>query len=134
MPRAAGRGFSGGRGSVALSHQVARGNAPPDLPVSRRMDVIECRAGCGACCTAPSITSPIPGMPQGKPAGVRCIQLTADFRCALFGSELRPAVCASFMPAAAMCGASAREAWEYLSRLERVTSPAAAPPHARRVV
>ncbi|ENR9132482.1 TPA: YkgJ family cysteine cluster protein, partial [Shigella flexneri] len=24
---------------------------------------MECRPGCGACCTAPSISSPIPGMP-----------------------------------------------------------------------
>ncbi|NYZ53719.1 YkgJ family cysteine cluster protein, partial [Escherichia coli] len=29
---------------------------------------MECRPGCGACCTAPSISSPIPGMPDGKPA------------------------------------------------------------------
>ena len=29
-----------------------------------------CRDGCGACCIAPSITSPIPGMPHGKPAGM----------------------------------------------------------------
>ncbi|MDR8085529.1 YkgJ family cysteine cluster protein, partial [Acinetobacter baumannii] len=27
----------------------------------------QCRPHCGACCTAPSITSPIPGMPNGKP-------------------------------------------------------------------
>ncbi len=26
-----------------------------------------CRPGCGACCIAPSITTPIPGMPHGKP-------------------------------------------------------------------
>jgi len=24
-------------------------------------------------------------MPHGKPAGVRCVQLLADFRCAIFG-------------------------------------------------
>ncbi|MGU7695722.1 YkgJ family cysteine cluster protein, partial [Escherichia coli] len=29
---------------------------------------MECRPDCGACCTAPSISSPIPGMPDGKPA------------------------------------------------------------------
>jgi Fe-S-cluster containining protein len=28
---------------------------------------LACRPGCGACCIAPSIASPIPGMPQGKP-------------------------------------------------------------------
>ncbi|MFS9540720.1 YkgJ family cysteine cluster protein, partial [Klebsiella pneumoniae] len=26
---------------------------------------MECRTDCGACCIAPSISSPIPGMPQG---------------------------------------------------------------------
>ncbi|MCH1995921.1 YkgJ family cysteine cluster protein, partial [Achromobacter xylosoxidans] len=36
---------------------------------------LACRPGCGACCIAPSITRPIPGMPDGKPAGVPCIQL-----------------------------------------------------------
>ena len=36
---------------------------------------MQCRAGCGACCIAISISSPIPGMPLGKPAGVRCVQL-----------------------------------------------------------
>ncbi|WP_350297005.1 YkgJ family cysteine cluster protein, partial [Limnohabitans sp. Rim8] len=53
-----------------------------------------CRSGCGACCTAPSISSPIPGMPSGKPAGVRCIQLADDLRCMLFGQDTRPLVCA----------------------------------------
>ncbi|MCR3872443.1 YkgJ family cysteine cluster protein, partial [Pseudomonas aeruginosa] len=28
---------------------------------------MQCRAGCGACCIAPSISSPLPGMPAGKP-------------------------------------------------------------------
>jgi Fe-S-cluster containining protein len=28
-----------------------------------------CRNGCGACCIAPSISSPIPGMPHGKLSG-----------------------------------------------------------------
>ena len=36
---------------------------------------MDCRLGCGACCISPSISSPIPGMPKGKPAGERCIQL-----------------------------------------------------------
>ncbi|NBX68342.1 MAG: YkgJ family cysteine cluster protein, partial [Proteobacteria bacterium] len=36
---------------------------------------MECRIGCGACCIAPSISSPLPGMPHGKPAGVRCVNL-----------------------------------------------------------
>jgi uncharacterized protein len=85
------------------------------------VELIACRSGCGACCIAPSISSPIPGMPEGKPAGVRCIQLTDDLRCAIFGHPERPAVCGSLRPTAEMCGASAREAFAYLSRLERAT-------------
>lgn len=82
---------------------------------------MDCRPACGACCTAPSISSPIPGMPHGKPAGVRCVQLTDDLRCGIFGDPRRPAVCASLRPTAEMCGASAREAFAFLSRLERAT-------------
>ncbi len=85
---------------------------------------MECRAGCAACCIAPSITSPIPGMPQGKPAGVRCVQLDERGLCRLFGQPDRPAVCASLRPAPSMCGASAAEALRYLSRLEKETAPA----------
>ena len=84
---------------------------------------MDCRIGCGACCIAPSISSPIPGMPNGKPAGVRCIHLTGDLRCALFGKPERPAVCKSLRPMPEMCGTTAREAHEYLERLERLTAP-----------
>ena len=84
---------------------------------------MDCRAGCGACCIAPSISSPIPDMAGGKPAGVRCIQLTADNRCRLFGRPTRPSVCASLRPSLEMCGLSGAEALEVLSRLELVTLP-----------
>ncbi len=83
---------------------------------------MECRIGCGACCIAPSISSLIPGMPGGKPAGVRCIQLTEDNRCKLFGKKERPAVCVNFSPSREMCGNSTEEALAYLNRLERETS------------
>ena len=83
----------------------------------------ECRAGCGACCVAPSITSPIPGMPRGKPAGVRCVQLTDDNRCRLFGLPERPHFCVSLKPTDEMCGRDAREAFVRLTRLERATDP-----------
>jgi Fe-S-cluster containining protein len=85
---------------------------------------MDCRVGCGACCIAPSITSPIPGMPQGKPAGVRCAQLTADNRCAIFGRPERPAFCASLRPSPDMCGADRDEAMGILLRLELATRPA----------
>ena len=84
---------------------------------------LSCRDGCGACCIAPSISSPIPGMPDGKPAGVRCIQLMDDLRCAIFGRPERPAVCGGLMPAADMCGDSREHAVAWLSDLERATAP-----------
>jgi Fe-S-cluster containining protein len=84
---------------------------------------MDCRPSCGACCIAPSISSPIPGMPDGKPAGVRCVQLMDDFRCAIFGSPARPAVCASLRPSVEMCGANGGEAYERLAHLELATLP-----------
>lgn len=82
-----------------------------------------CRAGCAACCTAPSITSPIPGMPSGKPAGVPCVQLDGALRCRLFGRPERPAFCASLKPGPEMCGASRGEAMAILAALEAATRP-----------
>lgn len=84
---------------------------------------MECRIGCGACCIAPSISSPIPGMPHGKPAGVRCVQLTLDNRCLLFGKPERPAVCSTLRPSQEMCGHTTEEALTYLTKLERETAP-----------
>jgi uncharacterized protein len=82
-----------------------------------------CRPGCGACCIAPSISSPIPGMPHGKPAGVRCVQLDEDLQCKIFGSPLRPACCSGLQPQAEMCGASREEALVWIARLEAATEP-----------
>lgn len=84
---------------------------------------MDCRSACGACCIAPSISSPIPGMPQGKPAGVRCVQLTADLRCAIFGDPRRPLVCSSLKPQVEMCGDRREDAMRYLGDLERKTGP-----------
>jgi len=85
---------------------------------------MECRARCGACCIAPSINSPIPGMPHGKPAGIPCVQLDDAYRCRLFGLPERPAFCASLRPDVEMCGTSRDDAMAVLLELERVTSPA----------
>ena len=82
---------------------------------------LACRAGCGACCIAPSISSPIPGMPHGKPAGVRCVQLTDDLRCAIFGDSARPACCSGLQPSAEMCGETREHALAWLARLEQLT-------------
>lgn len=82
---------------------------------------MECRSGCAACCIAPSISSAIPGMPQGKPAGVRCVQLDADNRCRIFGRPERPAVCGGLQPSAEMCGTSQAQAIAWISQLELLT-------------
>jgi Fe-S-cluster containining protein len=82
---------------------------------------MQCRDGCGACCIAPSITSPIPGMPHGKPAGIPCVQLDDALRCRLFGNPTRPAVCASLRPADDMCGNDRGEAMDTLRLLELAT-------------
>ena len=84
---------------------------------------MQCRPRCAACCTAPSITTPIPGMPQGKPAGVPCVQLDEALRCRLFGHPQRPAVCASLAPAPEMCGHTREQALRWLGVLEAQTAP-----------
>jgi hypothetical protein len=62
-------------------------------------------------------------MPQGKPAGERCVQLDEAFRCRIFGQPGRPAVCASLRPEPDMCGSSREHALAFLARLERETRP-----------
>ncbi len=87
------------------------------------MEKMNCREKCGACCIAPSITSKIPGMPDGKPAGIPCINLDENFRCRIFGQPDRPEVCASLQPSMEMCGSCRADALAYLEELEKLTSP-----------
>ena len=82
---------------------------------------MECRLGCGACCIAPSISSPIPGMPEGKPAGVRCVQLNETNLCKLFGESGRPDVCSGFKADIAVCGQENVIALNNLIELEMLT-------------
>jgi uncharacterized protein len=84
---------------------------------------MNCRIGCAACCIAPSISSSIPGMLKGKPAGVRCIQLAEDNTCKIFGQNDRPKVCSSLSPSLEMCGKNANEALQFLKELEESTTP-----------
>ncbi|MBA1184900.1 YkgJ family cysteine cluster protein [Stutzerimonas nitrititolerans] len=83
---------------------------------------MDCRPGCGACCIAPSISTPMPGMPFGKPAGVRCVHLSESNLCALFGDEARPTVCAAFLADPVVCGQSREEAIRLLGWLEQATA------------
>lgn len=84
---------------------------------------MECRIGCGACCIAPSISSPLPGMPKGKPAGVRCVNLNTENKCTIWGSPHFPKVCLQFQPDIKVCGSTKEEALELIAELERLTSP-----------
>ncbi|WP_046227454.1 YkgJ family cysteine cluster protein [Paenibacillus dauci] len=84
---------------------------------------MECRPGCAACCIIISISSPIPGMPKGKPAGTPCIHLTSERRCGLFGQPERPEVCGGLAASLEMCGTSDDYAFAYLEELERLTAP-----------
>ncbi|BFT61978.1 YkgJ family cysteine cluster protein [Pseudomonas moorei] len=83
---------------------------------------MKCREGCGACCIAPSISSPIPGMPNGKAAGERCLQLSAENLCSIFGQPERPAVCSAFEADFEVCGDSREEAIRLLGWWEQVTA------------
>jgi len=60
-------------------------------------------------------------MPQGKPAGMRCVQLADDNRCSIFGRPERPAVCSGLKPSDEMCGGSQAHAMRFLAQLEVLT-------------
>jgi hypothetical protein len=78
---------------------------------------MDCREGCGACCIAISISSSIPGMPGGKPAGIRCIHLMKDYRCAIYDAAGKPKVCTDFKAEPEFCGSSRDEAMRILGSL-----------------
>lgn len=62
-------------------------------------------------------------MPGGKPAGVACVQLDAQFGCRIFGRPERPAVCVQLRPRRDMCGDTRAQAIAILDHLERATTP-----------
>jgi hypothetical protein len=68
-------------------------------------------------------------MPNGKPAGVRCVQLDAQDRCRLFGKPERPAVCRSLKAERSMCGFNRSEAMGLLA-----TDPEAAVAKMQRLI
>jgi uncharacterized protein len=65
-------------------------------------------------------------MPNGKPAGVPCVQLDEQLRCKIFGKPERPAVCGQLQASYEMCGPlddQGQFARAYLFRLENLTRP-----------
>ena len=78
---------------------------------------MECRSDCGACCIALSISTQLPGMPEGKPAGVRCIHLLDDYKCAIYTYSSKPKVCTDFKAEPEFCGGSREEAMRILGSL-----------------
>jgi uncharacterized protein len=65
----------------------------------------------------------MPGLPNGKPAGVPCPHLDVALMCQLFGLPERPAVCSSLPPNLEMCGEDRVHALRFLSQLELATRP-----------
>ncbi|WP_082869066.1 YkgJ family cysteine cluster protein [Oleiphilus sp. HI0125] len=80
---------------------------------------MKCHDPCGACCIAPEITSALPNMPDGKPAGIRCVNLDSENRCMEY--EKRPKVCREFNPTEYTCGDSFEDALRLISELEAAT-------------
>ena len=78
---------------------------------------MNCRENCGACCIALSISSSLPGMPDGKPAGVRCIHLLDNYKCDIYNSNDYPRVCSGFNAEKEFCGSSQEEAMKILGSL-----------------
>jgi hypothetical protein len=62
-------------------------------------------------------------MPQGKPAGVRCVQLGPHHECLLFGKPERPSFCVGLQPSTEMCGQDRTDALGWLALLELKTQP-----------
>jgi len=82
---------------------------------------MDCRK-CGACCIAPSITTAIPNMPHGKPAGARCVNLNDRNECTLYGKVGRPPFCRGWQPMPEVCGQGFKEAMTCIAALERATA------------
>ena len=60
-------------------------------------------------------------MPDGKPAGVRCIHLDQNNACELFGQSVRPQFCIDLKPEPRMCGNDRAQAMNYIADLEEKT-------------
>ena len=82
---------------------------------------MECRMGCGACCTHISISSSIPGHIGGKKAGERCINLSSANLCMLWDTPQMPQICRSFKADKEFCGENREEAAVLIRAIEVLT-------------
>jgi Fe-S-cluster containining protein len=80
---------------------------------------MQCHDNCAACCIAPQITSALPNMLQGKPAGTACFNLGKDLRCQVYND--RPQVCRDFNASEYTCGNNHIQALKLLGELEEAT-------------
>jgi uncharacterized protein len=62
-------------------------------------------------------------MPHGKPAGVRCVNLSAINRCNLWGQPNYPSFCRTFPAMLDACGSTNEQAMVLLTIMERDTMP-----------
>jgi uncharacterized protein len=58
-------------------------------------------------------------MPDGKPAGVRCIHLSEENKCTIYTYSIRPKVCADFKADPEFCGSGREEALIILGSLTK---------------
>jgi len=58
-------------------------------------------------------------MPDGKPAGVRCINLLDNYHCSIYNDPSKPKVCDDFKAEPDFCGTSREEAMVILGTLDK---------------
>lgn len=58
-------------------------------------------------------------MPDGKPAGVKCIHLLDDYKCDIYTYPDKPKVCDDFKAEPQFCGLDREEAMRILSSLSK---------------
>jgi hypothetical protein len=63
-------------------------------------------------------------MPHGKPAGERCVHLSVESLCALFGKPERPPVCGQFKAELDVCGVDQADAIRLITWWENATAVA----------
>jgi len=56
-------------------------------------------------------------MPDGKPAGIRCVHLLDDYSCDIYNSHEKPQVCTDFKAEPEFCGSCREEAMKILGAL-----------------